>query len=166
MQNNHHPFESDWSLNVLLYTSNSLCENQLVQRFWDKVEKTEDCWNWMAGLRAGYGAFKYKRKVYGAHQFVWFLIYGKLSKQWILHRCNNRRCVNPAHIYEGSPKQNYWDMRKNGNAHIPQQKYQTEEQKKQYYLENKRKNLERYHKRGKYQRWYRQGKIEKEDIPL
>ena len=86
-----------------------------MKRFWDKVEKTEVCWNWKAGGRGkGYGAIKYKGKKYDAHRFVWFLTYKKWPKQWILHKCDNPKCVRPDHLFEGTPRDNWVDaVRKN-----------------------------------------------------
>lgn len=83
-----------------------------MQRFWDKVEKTDTCWNWVAANRGktGYGCFKFKGKVYDSHRFVWFLTYGVFSTEWILHHCDNRKCVRPEHLYEGTPKENVRDM--------------------------------------------------------
>lgn len=131
-----------------------------MNRFWDKVEKTDTCWNWIAASRGnGYGCFKYERKTVDTHRMSWFFTYGIWPKKWILHKCNNRICVRPDHLYEGTPKENYWDMRNNGNAHIPQSIYQTDEQKKLHQEEVRRKNLERWHKRGKYLRDIRKGKI-------
>lgn len=92
-----------------------------MKRFWDKVDKTGTCWNWTAGIRSkntGYGAIKYKGVVYDAHRFVWFLTYGVFPTQWILHGCNNRLCVNPSHLREGTPKENYEDMLKDGKSQL------------------------------------------------
>jgi hypothetical protein len=81
-----------------------------MKRFWDKVEKTENCWFWTAGGRGkGYGAIKVNGKLYDAHRVVWFLTYGKWPQKFVLHRCNNRSCVNPDHLYEGTQKENVRD---------------------------------------------------------
>lgn len=91
-----------------------------MKRFWDKVNKTETCWNWTASSRGvGYGAFKYEGLVYDSHRFVWFLTYGSFPKLLVLHKCDNRRCVNPEHLYEGTFKQNVRDMVDRGRNFIP-----------------------------------------------
>lgn len=129
-----------------------------MKRFWNKVEKTESCWLWKASLRqAGYGAFKYLGKVYDAHRFVWMLVYHKMPTQWILHKCNNRRCVNPEHLYDGSAKDNYWDMRKSGSAYIPKSKYSLEEKIKR----RREKGRIYWHQKGKYLRDARNASIAK-----
>lgn len=85
-----------------------------MKRFWDKVEKTQTCWLWKAAKRNGYGAIKYKGKIYGAHRFSWFLINGYFPYRLLLHKCNNRLCVNTSHLYEGDHKQNTQDSIKAG----------------------------------------------------
>lgn len=89
-----------------------------MKRFWDKVEKTDKCWNWKASGRGmGYGAFKYNKKVYDSHRFSFFLTHGFLPKDCVLHTCDNRKCVRPSHLYQGTHKDNVQDMlkRKRGN---------------------------------------------------
>lgn len=86
-----------------------------MKRFWDKVEKTETCWNWKNSTRRGYGAFKFNGKQYNAHRFSWYLTYGKWPKKEALHKCNNRKCVNPNHLYEGTQKDNVRDAIVAGN---------------------------------------------------
>ncbi len=86
------------------------------QYFWSKVNKTDTCWNWTSALTHGYGSIGYKGKTYLAHRLVWYLTYGKFSGQCILHRCDNKKCVNPDHLFEGTRKDNTQDMIKKGRS--------------------------------------------------
>lgn len=71
-------------------------------RFWSKVDKTGDCWVWIAGLRSGYGQFRRTRD-HGnpalAHRYAYELVNGKIPDGLQLdHLCRNRACVNPDHL--------------------------------------------------------------------
>ena len=85
----------------------------LESKFWNKGnKKTEtDCWEWTAGLdKDGYGSFRG-----GKPHRVSFEIYHKrkiLTGMCILHNCDNRRCVNPNHLREGTHKENMEDKLK------------------------------------------------------
>ncbi len=53
----------------------------------------------------------YKNKVWRGNRLVWFLKHGVVPDDlWILHKCDNKKCVNPDHLYLGTPKQNAVDM--------------------------------------------------------
>ena len=69
-------------------------------RFWNKVEKTPSCWNWIAGLRGnGYGRFTINGESITAHRFSYELIRGPIPIGLQLdHLCRNIRCVNPDHL--------------------------------------------------------------------
>lgn len=88
------------------------------ERFWAHVHKTEGCWNWTAAVRgAGYGAFLVNQKNYGAHRFSYLLTKGEIPKGLcVLHACDNRRCVNPAHLSLGTNKDNTADMISKGRG--------------------------------------------------
>jgi hypothetical protein len=88
------------------------------ERFWAKVNKTDDCWEWTASLNdSGYGLFK---GPFGtlAHRNVWGFIHGEVPKV-VDHTCHNadedcpggpscphRRCVNPEHLQASDRKAN------------------------------------------------------------
>lgn len=78
----------------------------LEDRFWEKVEKTDGCWNWTASTRRGYGAFWFGGHHVGAHRVAWFLEYGEWPKQPIDHLCRNRGCVRVSHLEEVTIKEN------------------------------------------------------------
>ena len=83
------------------------------QRFWSKVDKTDDCWIWTAGRTPqNYGLFYYGPHFYElAHRAAYRLMYGAIpAGHYICHRCDNPPCVNPAHLFLGTAHDNNMDM--------------------------------------------------------
>lgn len=79
-----------------------------MERFWDKVEKTNSCWTWKANCdSSGYGLFKFNKKMVSAHRFAYKLLKGEIPKGLELdHLCRNIICVNPNHLEPVTHKEN------------------------------------------------------------
>lgn len=70
------------------------------EAFWEKIEKTEDCWLWRgARTPMGYGIFKVKNKNNYAHRYAYELTKGKIPETLVIdHLCRRPSCVNPDHL--------------------------------------------------------------------
>ena len=71
-----------------------------LERFYNKVDKTQTCWNWTAGINyKGYSKFGYNGKTVYGHRFIYEQIIGPIAQGLqIDHLCRNRKCVNPEHL--------------------------------------------------------------------
>lgn len=82
--------------------------------FWARVNKSApgNCWEWTGSLNTdGYGRVFYGGAGQMAHRLAWFLEKGAWpsSTAFLCHHCDNRKCVNPTHLYEGDARTNAKD---------------------------------------------------------
>ena len=71
-------------------------DSSLIEKFWSKVNiKTPaECWDWIGCLhQSGCGDFRYKTIRERAHRMSWQLTYEVKPSLFILHKCDNRKCV-------------------------------------------------------------------------
>ena len=82
----------------------------VADRFWEKVNRTETCWLWIASCRtAGYGVFFVDKEVgfVSAHRYAWMEANGPIADGlFVLHRCDVKRCVRPSHLFLGTNADN------------------------------------------------------------
>ena len=81
-----------------------------MERFWNKVNKTDSCW-WWTGAKSEYGKFWHHGKCVSAHRFSYELMRGPVPDgAMVLHHCDNPLCVNPDHLFLGTALANIEDM--------------------------------------------------------
>jgi len=104
--------------------------------FWARVRKghAQDCWEWQgARTSSGYGNLSWNGQHVQAHRVAYLLTFGGIAsetkfrvagvakryRQFVLHRCDNRACCNPGHLFLGSMRANMLDAYEKGRKTQP-----------------------------------------------
>jgi len=96
-------------------------------KIFNNIKKNENgCWEWTGGLSArGYASMHYEGKRTPLHRLSYILFRGPIPNDKLAcHTCDNKKCINPDHIYIGTHKTNFRDAKernrlrtRRGSAH-------------------------------------------------
>lgn len=88
-----------------------------IKKFWSNVDKTNECWLWTKDIKKGYPRFwisRLKLSVF-VHRLSYSIEYGQYDPEIIIcHKCDNKRCVRPDHLFLGSHQDNQLDRTSKG----------------------------------------------------
>lgn len=90
-----------------------------IATFWSRVDRTGSCWIWQGPLdRDGYGKkFNLNHTKLSPHRLSYILRHGTIpAGLCVCHSCDNRRCVNPDHLWLGTNQQNTLDRHVKGRT--------------------------------------------------
>ena len=118
----HRPYRLDPGLSKAGLAKSRFCSHRcqmrvrhapIEERFWKQVRKTYSCWNWTGHSMDGrYGVIYYDGRQRPAHRYAWEREHEEAipSGIFVLHRCDNPRCVRIDHLFLGTQSDNMKDM--------------------------------------------------------
>lgn len=87
---------------------------QLPTRFWDKINKTDDCWLWTGKIDDGYGRFFFNNHLYLVHRLIVAFMKEPVSPDMVIdHICKVRNCCNPDHLRQVTKSENSLNRKSN-----------------------------------------------------
>lgn len=89
-----------------------------IKRFYSRLAERGDCIEWVGCVSpTRYGRCRFLGREEYAHRVSYIIHKGAIpDDMWVLHTCDNPSCVNPYHLYLGTPKDNSWDRESRGRG--------------------------------------------------
>lgn len=80
------------------------------------IKQPSGCWEWSLRVSCnGYGQAKVRQKIWMAHRLSWEHFHGPIPDGLIVcHKCDNRKCINPSHLFLGTTQDNVDDKMSKG----------------------------------------------------
>lgn len=99
------------------YINGNIVTYPTKERFWAKVMKSAGCWEWIGAKSCGYGTLRVDGKDLKAHRLAWEWSRGSIpTGLCVCHKCDNRSCVRPSHLFLGTQMDNATDKMQKGRG--------------------------------------------------
>lgn len=85
------------------------------------VPELGKCLEWTGNVNSkGYGTTKVAGRTFYVHRLLYAIAFGYVpADKFVCHKCDNRRCMRPKHLFLGTAKQNHDDMVRKGRRWFP-----------------------------------------------